>query len=58
MSPINLSFITLSFAGLSPQAISLILKISLSNCYTKKHRLKEQIKRSQVKDRDEFLEYL
>lgn len=58
MSKINMQFITLSFARLSPQAISLILKIGVSNCYTKKHRLRTQIKNSEAKDREEFLHYL
>lgn len=54
----DLMFIILLFAGFNARAVCLILNLAKKNFYTKRSRLQERIKSSDVPDKALFLKYM
>lgn len=58
ISDIDITFIALSIARLSPRAICLFLDIKIKTVYSKRKRLRDKISESDIDDKDMFLQYL
>ncbi|HBI57561.1 MAG: hypothetical protein OSJ46_06030 [Duncaniella sp.] len=54
----EITFLTLTFAGLSPRAICLILDYKVKSIYTRRARIKEKIEKSNSEHRDFILRLL
>lgn len=58
LKPLDITFITLIYAGLSPRAVALFTGVSLKNFYTKRARLRDRIAASGAPDSKTFVSLL